>query len=97
MIPKELSHYFEEGDHNQVMYYRVSQDRKTGVQARRVVETIREMLLLHETLGRKFTLLFLSELPEYQIFQKVLEEQTRLDAAGNRVPKDKKEIPADSV
>lgn len=54
-------------------------------------------MLLQETLGRNFTPSFLSELPEYQIFQKVLEEQTRLDAAGNRVPKDKMEIPADSV
>ena len=44
MIPKELSHYFEEGDHNQVLYYRVSQDKKAGVQDTRVAETIREML-----------------------------------------------------
>ena len=97
MIPKELSHYFEEGDHNQVLYYRVSQDKKAGVQDTRVAETIREMLLLQEALGRNFTPSFLSGLPEYQIFQRVLEEQTRLDDAGNRVPKDKKEIPADSV
>ncbi len=97
MIPKELSHYFEEGDHNQVLYYRVSQDKKAGVQDTRVAETIREMLLLQEALGRNFTPSFLSGLPEYQIFQRVLEEQMRLDDAGNRVPKDKKEIPADSV
>ena len=75
MIPKELSHYFEEGDHNQVLYYRVSQDKKAGVQDTRVAETIREMLLLQEALGRNFTPSFLSGLPEYQIFQRVLEEQ----------------------
>lgn len=68
-----------------------------GVQDCRVAETIREMLLLKEALCRNFTPSFLSGLPEYQIFQRVLEEQTRVDDMGNCVPKDKKEIPADSV
>ena len=30
MIPDELSHYYEDGDHNKVMYYRVSDDKKPG-------------------------------------------------------------------
>ena len=96
-IPEELSHYLEEGDHNKVMYYRVSEDKKAGVQDTRVAEAIREMLLLQETLKRIFTPSFLNELPEYEVLQRVLEEQTRPDEQGNRVPRDKREITADSV
>lgn len=96
-IPKELSHYLEEGDHNKVMYYRVSQDKKAGVQDTRVAEAVHEMLLLQETLKRIFTPPFLKELPEYEVFQRVLEEQTWVDDQGNRVPREKGEITADSV
>ncbi|MBQ8665497.1 MAG: transposase, partial [Lachnospiraceae bacterium] len=44
IIPDELAHYNEEGDHNRVMYYRVEEDKKAGVQDTRVAETINEML-----------------------------------------------------
>ncbi len=97
MIPKELSHYLEKDDHNKVMYYRVSQDKKAGVQDTRVAETVREMILLQESFSENFTQKFLSAVPEYQIFCRVLEEQTWVNDEGNRIPKDKKEISADSV
>ncbi len=40
IIPDVLSHYLEDGDHNKVMYYRVSEDKKAGVQDIRVAEAI---------------------------------------------------------
>ena len=97
MIPDELSHYYEDGDHNKVMYYRVSDDKKAGVQDTRAAEIIHEMLLLQDALIQNFTPEFLKNVPEYQTFQRVLEEQTRLDDNGCRIPKDKTEISAESV
>lgn len=41
--------------------------------------------------------MILSAVPEYQIFCRVLEEQARINDQGVRIPKDKKEISADSV
>ena len=40
------------------------------------------MLLLQETLKRIFTPTFLRELPEYEVFKRVLEEQTWVDDQG---------------
>ncbi|HBI61161.1 MAG TPA: hypothetical protein DDY31_08120 [Lachnospiraceae bacterium] len=96
-IPKVLSHYLEDGDHNKAMYYRVSEDKKAGVQDTRVAEAVCEMLLPQETLKRIFTPTFLRGLPEYEVFQRVLEEQTWVGDQGNRVPRDKGGIKADSV
>ena len=97
IIPAMLSHYLEDGDHNKVMYYRVSENGKAGVQDTRVAQAVREMELLQEALSENFTQKFLSDIPEYQVFQRVLEEQTQMDGNGNRIPKDKKDISADSV
>lgn len=97
IIPDALSHYLEDGDHNKVMYYRVSEDKKAGVQDARVADAIREMSLLREALSENFTQKFLSGIPEYQVFQRVFEEQTQLDGNGNHIPKDKKDISPDSV
>lgn len=52
MIPDALSHYLEDGDHNKVMYYRVSEDKKAGVQDTRVAEAVNEMLVLQGGLRR---------------------------------------------
>jgi hypothetical protein len=72
--PENLSHYLEDGDHNQVMYYRVSNDKKAGVQDTHVAETVAEMVLLQCALRDNFSEKFLSAIPEYQVFQRVLEE-----------------------
>lgn len=97
VIPQELSHYLEEGDHNKVMYYRVPADRKAGVQDTRVSEAVREMVLLQAALRKNFSEGVLSGIPEYQVLQRVLGEQTQLDENGKRVPRDKRDISADSV
>ena len=97
LLPKELLHYLEGDDHNRVMYYKVSEDKKAGVQDTRVSVAIQEMVLLQKVLTENFTEKFLLEIPEYVVFQRVLEEQTYLNDEGKRVPKDKKDIAPDSV
>ena len=97
LIPKELLHYLKDDDHNRVMYYKVAEDKKAGVQDTRVSVAIQEMVLLQTVLTENFTQKFLLEIPEYAVFQRVLEEQTYLNDAGERVPKDKKDIAPDSV
>ena len=97
IIPNVFAHYLEEGDHNRVMYYRVSEDKKAGVQDTRVSEIIREMLLLEKIMKITFSQELLDHVPEYQVLERVIEEQTKLDPDGNRIPKDKTEISADSV
>lgn len=97
IIPEKLGHYLEEGDHNRVMYYRVSEDKKAGVQDTRVAEEVSEMLLLQKALRDNFSEEVLSSIPEYQTFLRVLEEQTFLGDDGLRIPKDKKDISASSV
>lgn len=97
LIPQQLSHYLEDDDHNKVMYYKVAEDKKAGVQDTRVSVAIQEMMLLQEALTENFTQKFLREIPEYIVFQRVLEEQSNLNNEGQRVPKDKKDISPDSV
>ena len=97
MIPKELSHYLKDDDRNQVLYYKVTEDKKAGVQDTRVSAAIQEMVHLQEALTENFTQKHLLEIPEYAVFQRVLEEQSFLNDKGQRVPKDKKDISPDSV
>jgi hypothetical protein len=55
------------------------------------------MILLRSALLDNFTPKFLEGIPEYNVFQRVLEEQTRVNDQGDRVPKDKGDISANSV
>lgn len=97
IIPEELSHYLDDEDHNKVIYYRAEEDKKAGIQDTRVAEIVKEMILLQSVMKKYFTEDLLAEIPEYQIFQRVLEEQTQINEEGKRVPKEKSEISADSV
>ena len=97
LIPQQLSHYLEDDDHNKVMYYKVAEDKKAGVQDTRVSIALQEMVLLQSALTENFTQKFLLEIPEYTVFQRVLEEQSYLNDKGERVPKDKKDISPESV
>lgn len=92
-----LFHYLEDGDHNKVMHYRVTEAKKAGVQDTHVVHAVQKMELLKEVLSENFTQKFLLDIPEYHVFQRVLEEQTQIDDNGKRIPKDKKDILANSV
>lgn len=97
LIPPELAHYQEKGDRNRTMYYRVQEDQKASIQDTRVEETLQEMKLLRTAMQENINEDELKTIPEYNILQRVFEEQTKLDENGNRIPKDKKEISADSV
>lgn len=97
LIPNDLLHYLEKGDHNTVMYRKPSQDKAEGKPDKRIEKVVSELLLLESVLKANFTEAFLSEIPEYKVFQRVKQDQTRVDEQGNIVPKDSKEISPDSV
>ena len=97
IIPEALNHYLEKEDHNRVLYYREEENKKAGIQDTRAAELVKEMLILQEAMKANFSEIFLNKIPEYRIFERVLNEQTTINEEGVRVPKDKKEISADSV
>ena len=97
IIPEALNHYLEKEDHNRVLYYREEENKKAGIQDTRAAELVKEMLILQEAMKANFSEIFLNKIPEYRIFERVLNEQTTINKEGVRVPKDKKEISADSV
>lgn len=97
VIPSQLLHYLEDGDHNKVTYYRVANDKKEGIQDTRVSEIVSEMLLLKESMEHCFSTEILSNIPEYQVFLRVIDEQTYTDFNGMCIPKDKKDISPNSV
>lgn len=97
IIPSDLSHYFEEGDKNTVIYHRHKKDKEEGKQDTRLEETFHEMLILKQVMEANFGSSLLSEIPEYQVFIRVLEEQSDLDENGARILKDGKHISPDSV
>lgn len=97
IIPDSLSHYFEDGDRNRVTYHRSKEAKNTDTPDTRIDETIAEMLLIQTTMEETFAQALLSKIPEYEVFQRVLEEQTKKDENGNTVAKDNGEISPDSV
>ena len=96
IVPDSLSHYFEDGDRNRIMYHR-SKEKNADTQDTRIDETVKEMLLIQIVMEENFTQALLSKIPEYEVFQRVLEEQTEDDENGNTVAKDKGKISPDSV
>ena len=97
IVPKELSHYLDEDDHNKVLYYRRPAGELGAVQEDRVAAVVREMNALQGALVANFSRELLEGIPEYKVFLRVQEEQTVLGTDGIRRPKDKKDISPDSV
>ena len=97
ILTNAFAHYTEDGDKNKVIYYQKKQDKETGNADNRLEELVRDMLKLKELMEKNLSEEILSDISEYSVFQRVLEEQTFVDADGNRVPKDSKDISADSV
>ncbi len=97
LIPEELYHYMKDGDKNATLYYRVSADKKAGVQESRVADAVHEMELLQKALLDNFKPAFLEKVDEYLVFQRVLEEQSVPGEDGSRIPRDKKDISPSSV
>lgn len=97
VVPEGLSHYFEDGDKNRIMYHQAKKEKDTQSQESRVDTAVKEMLLLKSAMEENFTQAFLSKIPEYMVFLRVLEEQTEEDKNGNVFAKDKGSISPDSV
>ena len=97
IIPTKLSHYTEEGDKNKVIYHRHREDKDLGRPDTRVEELLGDMLTLKERMEENLSQEILSGIPEYTVFQRVLEEQTILDSAGKRIPRDAKDISPNSI
>ena len=97
ILPDTLAHYMEEGDKNRVIYYRHKEGMETGHADTRLQELVRDMLKLKELLEKNLSEDILTCIPEYGVFQRILDEQTTEDTDGNRVPKDSGDISADSV
>lgn len=88
MICGELSHYMNDDDHNQVIYYCKGEDAtprlEKVIQEAEVVMTLMEDEAWHE-------------FSEYQLLLRVLNEQSRVSGDGIAVPKEKSEILSDSL
>jgi hypothetical protein len=97
ILPESLSHYLEEDDRNKVLYYKGTDEKREEIQEARVSAAVREMNTLQSALVRNFSQELLADIPEYKVFLRVQDEQTVLGTDGIRRPKDKKDIPADSV
>ena len=97
ILPESLSHYLEEDDRNKVLYYKGTDEKREAIQEDRVAAAVREMNTLQSALVRNFSQELLEDIPEYKVFLRVQNEQTVLGLDGIRRPKDKKDIPADSV
>lgn len=97
LIPAPLSHYFEKDDRNKILYYRAGEEEKEAIQGSRIESTVQEMAMLYDILHVNFTKSFISSVPELSVFERVYGEQVIRDENGARIPRDKHDIPADSV
>ena len=97
LIPDALAHYLQKDDHNKVLYYRAKEEEKESIQRTRIDTVVREMVLLYDNLHLNFMPQFIASVPELSIFDRVYGEQVILDENGARIPRDKHDIPADSV
>ena len=86
-ISKDLSHYLEAEDLNRTIYHRKSEDITSRLQ-----QVIDDATRLIAEFGDAAFLL-----PEYQLLQRVLMEQTEPDPTGKAIPKDKKSIAPQSL
>lgn len=97
IIPEAFSHYFDDSDKNNLVYHRTKREKAEGKKDTRLEECIREMLILKNTMEDSFSAAVLDTIPEYQVFLRVLDDQTKVDQDGNIVPKGNKEIQPGSV
>lgn len=97
LIPDELAHYLQKDDHNRVLYYRAKEEDKESIQKSRIDATAQEMVLLYDKLHQNFMPQFISSVPELAVFDRVYGEQIIQGENGDRIPRDKHDIPASSV
>lgn len=96
-VPESMYHYISDDDRNRTLYYRGNSEKKSDEQNTRVEKVIAEMVLLKKSMQQNFGPLRLSQIDEYQLLSRVLDEQTITKEDGTIVPKNKKDISAASV
>ena len=97
IIPAGLTHYMEAGDKNRIVYHRHQEDKAEKRPDSRLEQLLEEMLSLKGVLEGNLSQEILTQVPEYQVYQRVLEEQTVQDSEGKRTLRDKKDISPNSV
>lgn len=78
-LPKSLTHYIEDGDHNQVLYHNRSEDTES-----KIVKVLKDAALIITACGSCY-----DESSEYQLLIRVLKEQTDKDTNGTLTLKPK--------
>ncbi|MGF7430609.1 transposase [Thermoanaerobacterium thermosaccharolyticum] len=84
---KNMEHYLDEEDRNKTIYHRKNEEI-----SKRLQEIIDDASILIKELGEAYF-----ELPEYQLLQRVLKEQTETTAEGKLTPVGKEKISPDSL
>ncbi|WHE06213.1 transposase [Thermoanaerobacterium thermosaccharolyticum] len=84
---KNMEHYLDEDDRNKTIYHRKNEEI-----TKRLQEIIEDAYTLIKELGEAY-----AELPEYQLLQRVLKEQTEITEEGKIVPVEKEKISPDSL
>ncbi|WHE07422.1 transposase [Thermoanaerobacterium thermosaccharolyticum] len=80
---KNMEHYLDEDDRNKTIYHRKNEEI-----TKRLQEIIEDAYTLTKELGEAY-----AELPEYQLLQRVLKEQTEITEEGKIVPVKRKNKP----
>lgn len=88
LIPKEMLHYLENDDYNQIIYYCKSDDVTP-----RLEKTIQEAACLKEIMSDDTW----QEFQEYQLLIRVLAEQSKADENEEVIPKEKNEVTSGSL
>ena len=88
LILKELLHYLDPDDYNNVIYYCRGDDVTPRLE-RALWEAAQVKTIMDNDAWHEFQ--------EYQLLIRVLAEQSRIDEAGNPVAKDRKEITSSSL
>ena len=88
LIPKELQHYMDQSDYNEVIYYCKGEDVDT-----RLTKAIQEAEQVRKIMADDCW----HDFSEYQLIIRVLREQSDADEKGNVIPKDKTEITSESL
>lgn len=88
LIPAELSHYLDDGDYNQVIYYCKGDDVKPRLE---------KVLLEAEWVKTIMSDDEWNNFQEYKLLLRVLSEQSSKDESGNTIAKNKKEISSSSL
>ncbi|MCK5763508.1 MAG: transposase, partial [Clostridiales bacterium] len=84
---KNMEHYLKDEDRNETIYHRKSEEISSRLQ-----QVIDDGTTLISLLGEAYY-----ELPEYQLLQRVITEQTEIKSDGNVTLKDKKQISPKSL